>query len=527
MVFKKNRLFVYISLFIFALDAIFFCISYQSSKKAFEQTINDEIQNANNHFSLVEKNTYLSLEQLGLFISNDQILSNEFLKASKTKDKSELSESRQLILKHLEKAWAELTDKYSIRQLHYHFGPGSTSFLRVHKPNKFGDNMDDLRHIIVDTNRDHQPRTGFELGRVYAGLRSTHPVYGMNPHTQSKEFAGTLEVGTSYKLILKDSYQSLGYEAAVFLKKALVKEKVWKINDAESLHESRNTNCFVEAATSQYVLDLLSDCTNSKKKLIIEKDEKSYYIFNRPLYDYKGSLMTPKKPVGRISIVKDISEQKDRFVHDMRILFFYAFIAFVMVEVLVYYAVKKTTQVLTTVIKEKTAEIEGLKNFYKNKSIIDGLTGLHTRSYFMERLRVEQNRALRDEIPLSVIMLDIDHFKAVNDNYGHLIGDKAIKAVAVEIHRSLRKPDIDGRYGGEEFCIALPNTCLDAAKEVAERLRSRIENIEIALDNDSTIKFTASFGVAQWNLKHTNVEFVNQSDLRLYQSKQNGRNCVT
>jgi hypothetical protein len=87
--------------------------------------------------------------------------------------------------------WQKMTQTYGVRQLPFHMGPGSTSFLRVHKPEKFGDNMDDLRHMVVDVYRDQQPRTGLELGRVYAGLRGIVPVYSA---AVEDELIGVLEV---------------------------------------------------------------------------------------------------------------------------------------------------------------------------------------------------------------------------------------------------------------------------------------------------------------------------------------------
>lgn len=137
---------------------------------------------------------------------------------------------------------------------------------------------------------------------------------------------------------------------------------------------------------------------------------------------------------------------------------------------------------LRETIRLKTISIENLKEHYKHQSIIDGLTGLNNRSHFMDRLLEEQQRSTRENTPLSVIMLDIDNFKIVNDTYGHIAGDNAIIAVAKKIKNSLRSIDIAGRYGGEEFCIALPNTPVDEAKDIAERMRETIEKLEVDID---------------------------------------------
>ena len=109
---------------------------------------------------------------------------------------------RHDLLERLEPAWAAVTEEFDVRQLHFHIGPGSLSFLRVHAPTNFGDRMDHLRHIIVDTVADGTSRTGFELGRIYAGLRGVAPVYRTLQPT-GEEPIGAVEVGTSYQPVLE------------------------------------------------------------------------------------------------------------------------------------------------------------------------------------------------------------------------------------------------------------------------------------------------------------------------------------
>jgi diguanylate cyclase (GGDEF)-like protein len=124
-------------------------------------------------------------------------------------------------------------------------------------------------------------------------------------------------------------------------------------------------------------------------------------------------------------------------------------------------------------------------------------------------------------------MLDIDHFKRVNDNYGHTVGDEVIRRVSSEIKQQIRDLDIAGRYGGEEFGIILTDTDGPSAVLVAERIRQSIESLEVHVDSE-VIKFTVSLGIQQVNSETSNhTLWMEKADKALYQSKDNGRNQVT
>lgn len=163
----------------------------------------------------------------------------------------------------------------------------------------------------------------------------------------------------------------------------------------------------------------------------------------------------------------------------------------------------------------------------QNLSRTDHLTGLFNRGYWELRLIQEFKRFDRYEQPSSLIMLDIDHFKKINDTYGHTVGDEAIRAVSRTIREHTRDLDIPGRYGGEEFGIILTNTNGDGACVFAERLRKTIEESTIYAEGH-VIQFTVSMGVAELNQDlHDHRHWIEKADQGLYRSKEGGRNRVT
>ncbi len=156
---------------------------------------------------------------------------------------------------------------------------------------------------------------------------------------------------------------------------------------------------------------------------------------------------------------------------------------------------------------------------------MDSLTGAYNRREGFNRIEVEAIRASRTQTPLCVIMLDLDHFKIINDTYGHQAGDDVLKCVSGKIHKALRASDILCRYGGEEFLILATETDIEKSKFLAERIRRLIEEEPV---NSAEVKIhvTASLGVAQYQPDEAYEYMIFRADKALYQAKHNGRNRV-
>jgi len=164
----------------------------------------------------------------------------------------------------------------------------------------------------------------------------------------------------------------------------------------------------------------------------------------------------------------------------------------------------------------------------REEAITDGLTQLYTYRYFELRLRNEFERASRYHTPLSLIFIDIDHFKRINDTYGHEEGNEVLRTVAKILKDSTRRVDVVARYGGEEFCIILPQTDLEGAQQCAENLRQTVEKTPFPIQKSEPLKVTVSLGVSAYPEfpVTTSEELVKLTDLGVYQAKNTGRNQV-
>ena len=158
----------------------------------------------------------------------------------------------------------------------------------------------------------------------------------------------------------------------------------------------------------------------------------------------------------------------------------------------------------------------------------DPVTNAYNRSYFLQRISDEFSFSSRQNLPLSVLMFDIDYFKAINDTHGHLAGDKVLQDISTLVMNAVRQDDVFCRYGGEEFVILMRNTDCQSAVNLAERLRKLIESTPVIYD-DASIKVTVSMGLATLQNKNYRdyVALIAESDRFLYKSKGSGRNCVS
>ena len=163
----------------------------------------------------------------------------------------------------------------------------------------------------------------------------------------------------------------------------------------------------------------------------------------------------------------------------------------------------------------------------RDQASIDFLTGLFNRRTFEKQLELAVERAKRDRSIFSLILLDIDHFKKINDLYGHLVGDEVLRKIGHLIKSTIRKIDIPARYGGEEFAIILPGTGFDGALSAAWRLKRRLDETNFGTP-DRPIKITVSMGVGTYRplLGLSAKEFLEKVDRLLYAAKQRGRNLI-
>jgi diguanylate cyclase (GGDEF)-like protein len=209
-------------------------------------------------------------------------------------------------------------------------------------------------------------------------------------------------------------------------------------------------------------------------------------------------------------------------------LFFWGAIAFIFIVLQIGYDAHKQYKryikvlMLNSFMNNKLSASNQVLNQYAN---VDELTGLHNRRFILENFYQKVSSAKRYNQPLSILLIDIDYFKKVNDKFGHLVGDEVLMAVALDLDNGLRETDLIGRYGGEEFLALLPMADLAEAQAIAERLRLLVAD-NVAFQEKYGFGVTVSIGLVELTATETGLELIARVDKALYKAKNNGRNRV-
>jgi diguanylate cyclase (GGDEF)-like protein len=176
-------------------------------------------------------------------------------------------------------------------------------------------------------------------------------------------------------------------------------------------------------------------------------------------------------------------------------------------------------------LRAMTVSLSARSQTLEQAALTDGLTGMQNRRYFDDALREYLQEFRRIDRPVGLMILDLDHFKQVNDTHGHDVGDEVLRAVATCLRGMTRYHDVVARLGGEEFAVVTPNMDVELLARFAERIRKAIANLSI-MSGNVRLKVTTSVGLAVWDHKESAEDFYRRADRQLYEAKKQGRNRV-
>lgn len=417
-------------------------------------------------------------------------------------------------LYHLLQPTYKLLKGAGIRQLHFHLR-GNISFLRFHKPKKYGDSLKGVRYSIDLVNKTKKVVRGFEEGRIFNGFRNVYPLF------YEGKFVGTVEISFSIRAIAQILLREEKNFYGLLIEKKLVDTKVWNENHKYYLSSALSAQYLWDKKAFDTLYktdeDLQQVKLRSIEKLLSKKAIKKFKSgkdFLVPFaYENKNYIAifhvlsnVAQERVGYIvsfkesRFFKQIRKQREiNYVLMLGLNFFWALLLFLFLK------------------KE-----HDIKEMLRTKSNYDPLTNLLNRRGFEIAYKALSETHQREQSAFSLLFVDIDFFKKINDTYGHDVGDLVLKHLAELLHNSLRSSDIVARWGGEEFVILLNDDNAAKAKDVAEKLRFKIENDT----HEELPSFTVSIGVAEGQIENDIDKVLKHADEALYRAKESGRNRV-
>lgn len=534
----RSGLFVTIALVISFSEIFLFGLNFLGKKADLQRSLELEGLQAKKTLKVSLASELDGMEKIATFVSEIPSVRVFMTLAARvsaddTDYEAELAEYRRSLHQRLAPSWDKMTAEYNVRQMHFHLGPGATSFLRVHKPEKFGDNLDALRHMIVDVNSDGKKRQGLELGRVYTGLRGAVPIFSFDDAEQQ---VGALEVGTSFEHLIGSLNSIVARNMAVLIQAESVNKAAWD-NAGTPFLES--CQCVVEASSGslevvQEIMDALAsqrgnartgDSRASTSTTIVKIAEGPVVVTEFAIEDYIGIRDGHVIPVGKILMWRSADRDLNLLHRQTLISLGYVFISFVVIMLLVWLAIRAVVDRLEAAIDVRTMEIRKLNVELEEIAHKDVLTGVYSRRYLMERVEQEINKAERESQQLSLIMLDVDYFKCINDDFGHQAGDDVLSKLGLIMLENVRSYDVIGRYGGEEFCILIPGVGKDVAYQIGEKLRKVVQGAIKTPGSDGSA-VTISVGIAEHMPCETMDNWFGRVDAALYEAKRKGRNQV-
>jgi diguanylate cyclase (GGDEF)-like protein/PAS domain S-box-containing protein len=661
---KSLKIFLLLSLLIFCLDVIFILINYYSSRRILNEQfaeISTEVEAA---FIQAQEATEQRMLQIATFVAADHEVQKLFLEGGKAVAREgggaggvEALAIRKELYNRVAASRDALAADYDFRQLQFHLGPGSLSFLRVHAPEKFGDNMDTVRHTVVTVNHTHEPVSGFETGRVYSGIRGVVPVFINETEGGKPLHVGALEAGTSYQYTLENASRPRRVGMAVLLRVQHLEKNVWPDFLQNFLQKNPPVSGLaLECTTDPVILTILNNglLPRDKERLAWQVDDISgepHLVVRFPLYDFAGSHDRNLPAVGSVVVWKAVSAPLTNLYSSLKTNIIYGIFGFLVTELLLYLGLYLAAGKLERLVErgrqdlacsleqlrqseekfltmaefsvdwdawrgiegeylyvtpsckevsgysreefyqspeffltilhpdDRKLFVEHQRLHYRDKaepaelsfriirkdgevrwiwhkcqavfagdgswqgrrttnrditvlknaeeklqqlSTTDTLTGAYNRRMFMDALGREMKRASRYGKPFSLLMFDIDHFKVVNDEFGHDVGDRTLIEVVRLSAKAIRESDVLARWGGEEFMVLLPETTMDMALSLSGRLRERISEHEFADIGHLTI----SIGVAHLDQDDTVDTLLKRVDGAMYVAKESGRNQV-
>lgn len=426
--------------------------------------------------------------------------------------KAWLTKDRDLLLKR--SLLLEDKVKHNLKITHFYFhDSGRRNFLRVYDPSRYGDIVN--RFSLLQAEKTGKTVSGIETGSL--GSLTLRIVL---PWVIDGKIAGYIEAGDDLSEIIEPLDDDHKAETMIVVEKGDVTREKWE-RGMKVFGHSRPydffPNLLVAASTLKVLPEELTTCFNHpgedkphEHRLTIG-DEK-FYMASSPIKGFFHS------KVGEFVVLRNVTYEEKTMLQ-------------LITAIVVGYGLGGVllTVLFSFYLGRIDIKLEASKKALEDMAVHDSLTGLYNRTKMIDFMKHQFSMQSRDNAPVSVVMLDLDFFKRVNDLHGHQAGDAVLRETAKRLTEIARETDLVSRHGGEEFLFVLPQTSLEGALRLAERAREKIESKEFPVDEaGKTLQITASFGVAEKTKDDlfTIEQLIEHADKALYRAKTSGRNRV-
>lgn len=421
----KKRILLALSATIALLDVLFVYINYRFTQDNLHTALQDEANRNYATFTVSVEQMYANLLMVATLYAEDpkiQILFHNGVKAVARESGGpgpggeETAYWRNRLFDEIGESWLKASKDFKVRQLHFHLGPGSTSYLRVHRADKFGDNMDTVRWTIVETNRTQQPQTGFETGRVYSGLRGVVPVFAPQTDGSAPKHIGALEAGTSFANMIDILESGTGAAFSVLLTREHVESNMWESAVTKLFGDDKlPCGCVVEATSREGVLDIINAYPfgpDAKPAFttpeILKVGDKYFSATFFPLRDFIGTLQPERDNVGSVLVWDDITETIAAIQRQQYISMAYAVFGYLFLEGLLLLSFWAVTRHLESTVKMRTRELS--ESVERERTLNESLTHeIAIKNRFFSIIAHDLRSPFNSLLGMTRLMRDLGH----------------------------------------------------------------------------------------------------------------------
>jgi signal transduction histidine kinase len=502
---RNGRAFILISIFVIFSDGLFIFLNYRSALQALERGLTEELTESQASFQLTLTATTRSMLLISHFISSDDRVRDLFRRGREAvlaegggAGGPEAARLRQELFDLVGSGWKRVSEDFSIRQFQFHLGPGSLSFLRVHKPHKFGDRMDDVRFTIVAANRLHRPTGGFETGRVSSGIRGTVPISAVDPNTGLTVHIGAVEAGAGFPDMLDSLRTQSGANYAILLNDDHLQGKTWP-EFLQKMYQERPLidGFYIDASTSvQDARTLLEQITaepqiHGKQLHLLKLRDHTIAVTSFPLRDFQGQENPSVPDAGRVMIWIDASEQQAIFEKTVFTNITLALVAFLFLEVILYFVIRWVTNKLQSIIDQRTTQLAET-----NRTLAATNNEL---SVSLKKLKEAESQLVHSEIMASIGQLAAGVAHEINTPVGYLKSNLKSLQDYWKALLDFIKPDTATGEDKEELIFMQEDTeaLLDESKQGLDHIQRIVRDLKdfTHLDRDEWTSHDLNLGL--------------------------------
>jgi len=454
------------------------------------------------YFKIMSKDIYT------MYMENDKLIA--LLKEAQNQNRRDIA--RKKIYKLLHRNYKRLTHM-GISQVHFHL-PNNRSFLRMYASKNYGDDLSKTRFSVVATNKEKKPHEGFEACEYMAGLRFVYPII-----TKNNEDLGSVEISYSTEKILNSIADDHLYDAHILVSKEIAKNTIiGKELNIFYANTWESSNYYIEEHTHKELNDVnfYKKIAQKPTRAKIASNIRSQKAFSLDtIYNYQHIVLSfypllDARGVKNVAYI--VTYNASNYLSNLDMEKKYMKMLFFSILALLFFFV-----IYVILNREKLKEM----------ALFDNLTGLPNRTLFMIELENEMKRAQRYNSHVGLLFIDLDGFKAVNDTYGHQMGDELLKRVAKIFKTTVRKNDIVARLGGDEFTVVISDIKnKNEVHTIAQSILAKVN--EEMIIHHTKIQVGASIGIALYPDDTLSEEdFIKYADNAMYISKESGKNQIT